>query len=100
MTITSFISNNVFLVAIVIVILFFIIRYLYSKGYFNKFGIKDIKFPPATIDNDFFKTDDTIKAPKEDFFATGPETKKIGDDDYFNSSFKDTKTKKWFEEKR
>jgi hypothetical protein len=40
------------------------------------------------------------KSSKEDFFATGPETKKIGDDDYFDTDFKDNKTKKWFEEKK
>jgi hypothetical protein len=99
MTITDFIKGNIILVAVVIVILYFIVRYLYNKGHFDKFGIKDINLSNPT-NNDFFKTDNTIKQPKEDFFATGPEIKKIGDDDYFDTNFKDTKTKKWFEDKK
>ena len=107
MVITDFISNYVFLVGIVIIILFFIIRYLYSKGYFDKFGIKDIKLTDPT-NNDFFKTDDTIKGlSNEDFFGSSPKDKTIGDNSYFDTKLNpedirnnDTKTKKWFEEKK
>lgn len=97
MTIADFIMQNMFFVAIAIVILFLIIRYLYIKGSFDKFGIKDIKFVEQT-NNDFFKTEDMIKdLTKEDFFATGSETKKIGDDNYFET---DLNNKKWFDEKK
>ena len=84
MTIMTWISSNVILVAIIIVVLFFIFRYLMSSGYFKKIGLDfdTVAFKKTIQDmqggNDFFApAKEEIKEdknkPQDDFFNTNIE---------------------------
>jgi len=78
MSISNFISNNVFVIAIVIVILFFIIKYLISSGYFKKIGL------------DLSKIDLSQFQQEDDFFAVAEKPKgkttKENPNDFFNTN--------------
>ena len=80
----TWIGNNIILVAIIVVILFLIIRYLHTSGYFKKIGLdfnsKDFK---KTIQN--MQGDDDFFAPAKD------ETKKSNDDFFDTDLNKDLK---------
>lgn len=90
MTIAEFTTKNTVWIALAVVILFFILKYLHSKGYFDNLisEIKKTKFPSINSEQQ-----------NNDFFSSTPKYNKIGNDDYFDTDFK-YKDKKWFEEKK
>ena len=83
MSISTFLTHNVIWIALGIVIIFLIIRYLNNTGYFKKVGLDFSKIDLSALqsDEDFFGTPEEIKGPtnnkekpkidkEEDFWST------------------------------
>jgi hypothetical protein len=78
MSISSFVTGNVIWIAVGIIIIFLIIKYLISSGYFKKIGLDFSKIDLSALqqDDDFWRTDkkeEDNKKPKDkpdDFFQT------------------------------
>ena len=77
MTIMTWISNHIVLVAVIVVILFFIIRYLYTSGYFKKIGLD--------FNTENFKKTIQSMQGEDDFFAPA-KTETKSSDDFFNTN--------------
>jgi hypothetical protein len=79
MSISSFVTGNTIWIGVGIVIIFLIIKYLHSTGYFKKIGL------------DFSKVDLSAFQQDEDFFGTDKkeEDKKSKDkpDDFFQTEY-------------